>query len=89
MPEPDRKSKMISFRISAMEYEALRLQYRSYGVRNVSELARTALKRIMGEAVASNADLAVKVAKLENRLDTVESELSSTRHRQLPGGKPI
>ena len=47
MSTADRKRKMISLHLSEEEYEILKTQFRTYGTRNVSDLARRALHRIM------------------------------------------
>ena len=47
MPDSDHRRKMISLRLSEVEYEVLKTHYRTYGARNISELARLALQRIV------------------------------------------
>lgn len=43
----DRKSKMVSFRLSPEEYRQLRDACSSHGVRSISELARTAMQSLV------------------------------------------
>ena len=38
---------MITLRLTEEEYEALKTRYRIYGARNISELARLALQRLI------------------------------------------
>jgi hypothetical protein len=52
MADSKRRKKMISLRLSEAEYEVLKKDYRIYGARNVSDLARLALQRIMHGALS-------------------------------------
>jgi hypothetical protein len=70
------KRKMISVRLSEVEYELLKTQYRTYGARSVSDLARLALEHIMTGPAASKDGLAEKVARLDDRVHTLESQVS-------------
>jgi hypothetical protein len=80
----DRKKKMISLRLSEVEYEELKAHYRAYGVRNVSELARLALQQIRAglagpqDGFAANA----KLSELDERLHQVESHVSLLLERE-------
>ena len=65
---------MISLRLSEVEYEVLKTHYRTYGARNVSELARLALQRIMTGAAGSPEGLAAKLAELDDRVHALESQ---------------
>jgi hypothetical protein len=62
MPDPDRRRNMISLRLSEVEFEVHRTHYRPYGVRNVSELARLALQRMMSGPAASKDTFAAKLS---------------------------
>jgi hypothetical protein len=68
---------MISLRISEEEYAALRHQYSIYGARNVSDLARLALQRVVGHPPAQDADVLAKVQELNQRVSAVEGHLAS------------
>jgi hypothetical protein len=76
MPDQNRKGKMISLRISEVEYAALHATYASYGARNVSDLARLALQRVMSKPQASEAGLTAEVGELRQRLNEVEVHLA-------------
>jgi hypothetical protein len=76
MPEYDLKSKMISLRLSAEEYELLKACYRTHGARNVSDLARLALRRILNGSAKSQDDFAAKLAELDERVHALESHVS-------------
>ena len=47
MLDPDRRKEMFSLRLSEEEFELLKTRYHTYGARNVSELVRVALQRMM------------------------------------------
>ena len=70
------KEKMISVRLSGVEYEGLKAHYRTYGVRNISELARLALQRIVTESADPQDGVAAKLADLDERLRHLESDFS-------------
>ena len=83
------RSKMISFRLSAEEYEHFRELCFAQGVRSVSELARAAVNRLIHDPDPEHATaeaLETRVASLEAQLQTVILELrrlkqtSSTVH---------
>jgi hypothetical protein len=69
---------MISVRLSDVEYEVLKTHYRTYGARNVSDLARLALQRIMTGSAASQDGFAAKLAELDHRVHALESQLGMT-----------
>jgi hypothetical protein len=72
MPEHDRKSKMISLRLSEDEYEAMQKSCRSYGARNVSDLARLALHCVFDNTPATDGTLLTRVDELGQRLSMLE-----------------
>jgi hypothetical protein len=77
----DRRKKMISLRLSEEEYEHLKTRYHNYGAHNVSELARLAIDRIMGESADQKGDFARKLANLEDRVHELEACVSLLRER--------
>jgi len=68
-----RKSKMISLRVSAEEYEIFKQHYPSHGARNLSDFARLAMQRIAGESLPSSESLQSKVQELDGRLVALEA----------------
>jgi hypothetical protein len=82
MSDPIRKNRMISLRLSEEEYTLLRARYSSYGARNVSDLARLALDRIMGKPPASDAELAAKVQEMNLRLIAIEQHVAFLLERE-------
>ena len=82
MPDSVYRSKMISFRLSQVEYEVLKKEYRTYGARNVSELARQALQRIMTGSPARQHDFAAELAELDGRVHALESSVSLLLQRE-------
>jgi hypothetical protein len=70
----DRKSKMVSFRLSPEEYRQFRNACSEHGVRSVSELARTAMQSLV-EAKGSAVPLYVQVRELRERMTVLSTEL--------------
>lgn len=77
MLDPYRRKKMISLRLSEEEYELLKTRYRTYGARNVSELARLALHRMMAGPAGPQDGFAEKLAELDERVRALESHIAS------------
>jgi hypothetical protein len=89
----DSKNRMISFRLSEEEFDRFRAICFNYGVRSVSELARTAINRLLEEpARAQEQSLASRVAELEGRIRILSLELKrlnhSTQLAQAPAALP-
>jgi hypothetical protein len=82
MPDTDRKQKMISLRLSEVEYEGLKTHYRAYGARNISELARLALQRIVTESVGPPDGVAAKMSELDERVHQLEYQVSLLVERE-------
>lgn len=76
MSDPNCRKKMISLRLSQVEYQILKTQYRAHGARNVSDLARLALQRIMKDSFESQDPVAAKMAELDQRVHALESQVS-------------
>ena len=74
MPDPARRVKTISLRLSTLEYEGLKTQYQLRGARTVSDLARLALQDMMTGVPSSHCSLAAKVTELDKRLQALESK---------------
>lgn len=73
---------MISFRLSAEEYDRFRELCYSCGTRNVSELARAALNSLLKQPRRGPEEaLEWRMAELEGRVDAICSELIKLRHR--------
>ena len=85
MSESDRKSKMISVRLADEEYKALKSRYGKYGARNVSELARLALQRIL-DATSQEDQILLELRALAVRVQVLESQMTEIlERRQMPG----
>lgn len=82
MPDSDRRRKMISLRLSEVEYRLLKTRYKAYGARNVSDLARLALQQIMNEFTGSQDGMAGKLFELDNRIQWLESQISLILDRE-------
>jgi hypothetical protein len=81
MSDTDRRKKMISLRLSEVEYEGLKTHYRAYGARNISELARLALQRIVNGSSGPQDGFAAKLSDLDERVAALESQLASAAKR--------
>ena len=81
----DRKSKMVTFRVSPDEYDHLRNACSLKGVRSVSELARTAMESLVHSAgPALPLDLQIqelreRVSALSDKVDRVCEQLHPPR----------
>lgn len=78
MTDSERKSKMISLRLSHAEYAVLKAQFRACGARNVSDLARQALQQVTQSPTPQRGVLA-RLAELDERVQVLESEMSLIR----------
>ena len=82
MPDSDHRSKMISLRLSEVEYEGLKAHYRAYGARNISEFARLGLQRVMTGSAGPQDGFAAKLSELDERLHQLESQVSLLVERE-------
>ena len=82
MPDSDHRSRMISLRLSEVEYEVLKTHYRTYGARNISELTRLALQRIVTDPVAPQDGFAAKLSEMDKRIHHLESQVALLLERQ-------
>jgi len=82
MPDSDHRSKMISLRLSEVEYEVLKTHYRTYGARNISELTRLALQRIVTDPAAPQDGFAAKLSELDKRIHQLESQVAFLQERE-------
>ena len=79
----NRKSKIISIRISPEEYESLKNMYAASGRRSVSALAREAMQRIIYDANngdAGSADVDKRLRDLDARLNLLQRDVSRLSH---------
>jgi hypothetical protein len=76
MLDSNPRTKTISLRLSEGEYAVLKTRYRTYGARNVSDLARLALERIMTVAADPQSATVAKLAELDERLQALESSIA-------------
>jgi len=75
------RSRMISFRLSADEYERFRELCFTHGIRSVSEMARAAIKLMLEQpARAPQEALESRVSELEGRLHMLSMELKRLHH---------
>lgn len=79
---------MISFRLSAEEYEKFRELCFTSGIRSVSEMARVAINTLLQEPNrVGHESLEARVTDLEGRLHILSLEIKSlNQHRQQYNG---
>ena len=75
MPVLEHKTKMISLRLSEVEFDFLKNRYQNYGARNVSDLARLAVQRMMHGWDNPGNSITAKVAALDSRVTALESRI--------------
>lgn len=81
----DPKSRMVSFRVSAEEYERMRELCFSQGLGSVSDFARTAIHALLqNPKVAGPLSLELRVADLEGRIKILTSDLRKLQGRAFP-----
>ena|ERR1043166_823314 len=80
----EHKTKMITVRLSEVEFDFLKTQYQCYGARNVSDLARLAVQRMMqapNDMAATITTVADSVSMLRSRVSALEDEMTVFRDR--------
>ena len=76
---------MISFRLSAEEYNRFRELCFSHGIRSVSEMARAAINLLLEQpARAPQESLETRVAELEGRLHLLSLEIKRIHQSDPP-----
>ncbi len=71
-----RKSRMISLRLSDEEYESLRSLYRMHGSRSVSEFARNAMQKVIGESISPAGTLETRIVELDHKMSSLDHEVA-------------
>jgi hypothetical protein len=66
---------MISLRLSNEEYDSLRSLYRVHGSRSVSEFARNAMQKVIGEAQSAPATIDVRLRDLDAKMSSLDHEV--------------
>ena len=82
MPDSDHRDKMISLRLSQVEYDVLKMHYRTYGARNISELTRLALQRILPGLDGPQDGFAAKLSEMDARVRRLESQVALVLERE-------
>jgi hypothetical protein len=72
----DLKSRMVSFRLTAEEYERVRELCSSHGLPSVSEMARTAIHSMLRQpAAVPEQSMEGRIAELETRVRLLASDM--------------
>ena len=66
---------MISLRLSNEEYESLRSLYRVHGSRSVSEFARNAMQKVIGDSGSAPANIEVRLQELDAKMNSLDHEV--------------
>lgn len=83
---------MISFRLTAEEYDRIRELCFTHGIRSVSEMARSAVNRLLQQPVsAPQESFEVRLTAIESRIRLLALELKNLNRSALPGkeAKPL
>ena len=84
------KSRMISFRLTAEEYDKFCQLCFEHGLPSISELARIAITRMLQQSAhASYEALESRVAELEDRLHHLSMEIDRLNQTVVPLGAPL
>ncbi len=70
-----RRSRMVSFRLSEEEYEGLKHVCMTAGARSLSDIARDAVQRLLGNATQNKADSDAQLGVLYQKLGALEAEV--------------
>ena len=70
-----RRSRMVSFRLSEEEYESLRDICLTAGARSLSDIARDAVHRLIGNGGEQKKDLESQLRLLSERMDAIDQEV--------------
>ncbi len=70
-----RRSKMVSFRLSEEEYEGLKHICIAVGARSLSDIARDAVQRLLGNSTEATSEGDVGLRRLHERVDALASEV--------------
>lgn len=82
---PESRNRMISFRLSAEEYDRLRDLCFTNGIRNVSEMARTAINSMLQQpGHAPRQSLEARMTGLEDRFQLLAVEFKRLRRQFAP-----
>lgn len=83
------RSRMISFRVSAEEYRRLREICLANGIRNFSEMARTAVNVLLQQPrLMRQETLEYQLAELKARVDTLAIHMRELKHNATNGAGP-
>lgn len=75
LPSEGSKTRMICFRVSESDYQALKRLYRVYGARTVSEFARVAIESMVGR-VSQQSPIETRLDELGLRLAALDAEVN-------------
>jgi hypothetical protein len=71
----NRKSRIMSLRLSDEEYESLKAVYATRGVRSMSDFAREAMLQVLGQEASDGHSLEHRVQSLDGKLAMLEGQV--------------
>src|SRR5436309_5887294 len=80
MPVLKRRSRIVSFRLSQEEYDALKDTCVAEGARSISDFARSAACRLARNGNGSDETLQAAVLTLQGRVEELDRELKRLAH---------
>ena len=80
MPVLKRRSRIVSFRLSQEEYDALKDTCLAEGARSISDFARSAACRLARNGNGSDETLQAAVLTLQERVEELDRELKRLAH---------
>lgn len=84
------RNRLVNFRLSEAEFEALRQKCGSTGARSISEFARTAvLEKINGAESAGGDNSRHRVLQLDNKVAELETRVSQLLNLVAATGTPV
>jgi|SRR5579864_7255695 hypothetical protein len=70
-----RRSRMVSFRLSEEEYEGLRHICMTVGARSLSDIARDAVHRLLGDGTEPKKDVEAELRMLSDKMEALDQEV--------------
>lgn len=76
MARLNRRSRVISIRLSDEEFEQLQTLCESKGIQSLSEIARSAIRRlVLRDTDPNNVEIATRVAEMQTRIGLLDREI--------------
>jgi hypothetical protein len=80
------RNRLVNFRLSDVEYEALQAACHTQGARSLSEFARTAILRLLEEPSSSDTPGDARMEKLDQKVSQLDLRVEQLRQLLTPAG---